>query len=580
MKTIFKISRIFTFLTIMVSLISCVKLDQLNNPEGTVNTYNPGSNKSVSHDFLTSQPDILVTTTSDITDFGGTQMVQDLPGSDGLVSLREAIIAANNTTGPNVIGFRIPAADAGYDGMVFTIKPLSSLPVLEGGGTTINGATQKLFTGNTNPEGPEIVVDGSGMDQTAENSALGISSANNLIHCLVISNFFSGIGIGGPNAINNKISGCYIGVDPLKHSIKVPAINFYGIGAQNGVSGLQIGGPSTEEQNIVCGYSSGIFIGWYNNNVKIENNLIGLENEENQFLGNVWGISVTGYCSDIIIKNNNIRGNSQKGITLGLSDRIKVEGNYIDGASDINGGPQGIGIDGLLKEDCSSNIIIGGTTPEQTNTILRNPGGGIVVCTVIQNCTISGNKIFENGMSGIHIYGSLVKNTLLIRKNKIYNNIGSGISVNGPGTGYRFSQNAILNNSALGIELAPEESYSEGVSLNDPGDIDTGPNDLMNFPVLSSAKANPGQLVLKGTIDTPNPKTITIEFFANPVPDPGSDLTGYGEGAVYLGSVSPNQQGKFTATLAAVIPGTIISATATDRKGNTSEFSANIIAMK
>ena len=36
---------------------------------------------------------ITVNTTSDAADFGGAQRVGDLPGSDGLVSLREAIIA-------------------------------------------------------------------------------------------------------------------------------------------------------------------------------------------------------------------------------------------------------------------------------------------------------------------------------------------------------------------------------------------------------------------------------------------------------------------------------------------------------
>jgi len=38
---------------------------------------------------------IVVNSTSDIEDFGGAQQIGNLPGPDGLVTLREAITAAN-----------------------------------------------------------------------------------------------------------------------------------------------------------------------------------------------------------------------------------------------------------------------------------------------------------------------------------------------------------------------------------------------------------------------------------------------------------------------------------------------------
>jgi hypothetical protein len=101
---------------------------------------------------------------------------------------------------------------------------------------------------------------------------------------------------------------------------------------------------------------------------------------------------------------------------------------------------------------------------------------------------------------------------------------------------------------------------------------------LINFPVLTSALAARGQLVVKGTIDTPNPRAVTIEFFGNAVPTPGGDPSGHGEGAVFLGTVRPNAQGAFTAALPPVPAGTLITATATDAAGNTSEFAANVAA--
>ncbi len=91
----------------------------------------------------------------------------------------------------------------------------------------------------------------------------------------------------------------------------------------------------------------------------------------------------------------------------------------------------------------------------------------------------------------------------------------------------------------------------------------------MNFPVLASAMATPGRLVVKGTIDTPNLMSVSLEFFANFTADDG---TGYGEGDIYLGEAKPSATGAFTAALLPVLPGMYISATATDGDGNTSEF--------
>src|SRR5919108_5309171 len=58
---------------------------------------------------------IVVNTTSDVEDFGGAKTVANLPGPDGVVSLREAVTAANNTAGPNTIAFNIPTTDPGFE---------------------------------------------------------------------------------------------------------------------------------------------------------------------------------------------------------------------------------------------------------------------------------------------------------------------------------------------------------------------------------------------------------------------------------------------------------------------------------
>lgn len=54
--------------------------------------------------MLETDVDLFVNTTSDVADFGGDQQLPDLPGPDAVVSLREANMAANNTSGLQVIG--------------------------------------------------------------------------------------------------------------------------------------------------------------------------------------------------------------------------------------------------------------------------------------------------------------------------------------------------------------------------------------------------------------------------------------------------------------------------------------------
>src|ERR1044072_3636818 len=54
---------------------------------------------------------IVVNTTDDVVAFSGPQTVADPPGPDGKVSFREAVIASNNTPGPQTIAFAIPQSD-------------------------------------------------------------------------------------------------------------------------------------------------------------------------------------------------------------------------------------------------------------------------------------------------------------------------------------------------------------------------------------------------------------------------------------------------------------------------------------
>jgi CSLREA domain-containing protein len=136
------------------------------------------------------------------------------------------------------------------------------------------------------------------------------------------------------------------------------------------------------------------------------------------------------------------------------------------------------------------------------------------------------------------------------------------------------SQNSIFSNAKLGINLVaatdPISGAREGVTDNDAGDGDDGPNHLQNFPIITDAAVN--TQTIYGTLDSLfSGQSFTIEFFVND----DCDGSGNGEGKTFIGFTRTSVSNfSFTAPSGSFIAGKIITATATDAKGNTSEFSS------
>lgn len=136
------------------------------------------------------------------------------------------------------------------------------------------------------------------------------------------------------------------------------------------------------------------------------------------------------------------------------------------------------------------------------------------------------------------------------------------------GTGSAILGNAIFQNAGLGIDLG-----GDGVTPNDPGDGDTAPNDLQNFPVVTLAYQG-SSTTLEGILNSTASTTFSLEFFANGVCDPSD----HGEGEQFLGStdVTTDRSGDatFAVTLSETVAvGSFITATVADPGNNTSEFS-------
>src|SRR5262249_13864698 len=154
--------------------------------------------------------------------------------------------------------------------------------VAPGSGTTVDGATQTAFTGNTNTKGPEVVLNGS---QAAVQSLFYpgflILDSNIVINSLVINGFNTqGILFDKTGATGNVVTGCYLGTDPTGTSAVPNA--FPGIEIAEGASGNTVGGTTVAARNVISGNN---FIGLSIHDAGTNNNVV---------LGNYLGLNATG----------------------------------------------------------------------------------------------------------------------------------------------------------------------------------------------------------------------------------------------------------------------------------------------
>ncbi|GIX48474.1 MAG: hypothetical protein KatS3mg131_2685 [Candidatus Tectimicrobiota bacterium] len=525
---------------------------------------------------------LIVDTTSDVSDFGGAQQVDDLPGPDGKVSLREAITAANHTPGPERIAFRIPTGDPGFTGSVFFIQIANTPPLtLRDDGITLDGTTQTAFTGDTNPAGPEVVLHTT--PPLASLNGLTLDSNDNLITGLGgFSTFRYGIEINGSR---NRIVGNVIG--GLSAGVHLT-------GSDN-----RIGGPAPGEGNVISSGGNGVWIRFASatGNVVQGNLITGNHNNgvaiEAGATGNLIGGPAPGEGNVI---NNNGHLDAERhpvGAQVALAaDHNTVQGNYLGvdatGQQDESGSARcGISLVGsfnTLGGPFAGNVISGHGF---TNVGFR---AGICISGGAHN-VIQGNFIGTDasGLAPIpNEKGILVSPFLLADPprqtviggrdagagNFIAFNDEFGVAVEGfgesPPMGITLTGNAIFANGQLGIDLG-----NDGVTPNDPGDGDTGPNGLLNFPVLTAAIDDGTATVVSGVVDTLAPETLTVELYSNDA----ADATGFGEGQVFQATATPEASGRFRAFLPAGLAGHFITALAIDAQGNTSEFSPAMAAV-
>ena len=486
-------------------------------------------------------------------------------------SLRQAILDANASPAADVIQFSIGSPTR-------TIMLLSVLPGLTSP-VTIDGTTQPGWTVS-----PVIEISGAGVAGAGQDG-LRIWAGSSMIRGLAI-NRFSGDGIELGTNGNNQIEGCHIGTGPA--GTNDLGNGFSGIFITNSANNV-IGGTTAATRNIFSGNNHhGIHIGGSNSvRNRVLGNYVGLNLAGAAAIGNsLSGVHLSSAASNIIggalpEERNILSGNAQNGVRIENpgAARNQILGNYIGLSADASTN-RANGNRGVYLINCVSNVV-GGLTADARNIISGNAQGVQVEGSLAAGNEILGNyigtdpsgaKAVANTGDGITLTSSAHDNfiggTGVGAGNLIAFNTGDGIAI-ASGTNNTLRANSVHSNGGLGIDLTPN-----GVTANDVGDADSGPNQLQNHPVLSAATNSPSGTTVLGALSGRPGTPLEMDFFSSQQCDPA----GSGEGQVYLGSASATIGSDSNVLFQATLPitsltGRFITATATDPAGNTSEFS-------
>ncbi len=506
----------------------------------------------------------------------------------GECTLRAALTEANKDGVTSVVNFNIPGTG------VQTITPQTLLPKLvdSSGGTTIDGTTQPGWSANTDPlaDNAVLVIQIVGKGPTAFDGLVA-TTPNNVIRGLSINTFHTNVRFTGGQAKNNVLSGSFLGLDPAG-TLQITS-------TQAGSSCIQldtqanhndIGLPTPADRNVIgsCYHQGIATYGVGTNYNRIRNNLVGMTPDGTASRpARANGIDLnTGSSFNVVgglapFERNVISGNGQSGIEFSHNAATQYDqaiGNFI--GTDVAGdtapawgvnGEYGVRLEGAPR--CSGGCPVDeGFLTVDSNVIVNGKRGGVMIDKGVHDSVVSNNRIgvTATGVAAPNLnFGLRIEAATRITVgpgNEIANN-QVGIQVNPipttppdtvptPTNFNTITRNSIHDNTSRGIDLAPLGS------TNTRGNGNPDANEAMDFPVITGANAS----TLTGT----SCASCVVEVF---LADGGP--MAYGEGRTYLASGTANSNGIWSVALPSTAAGQLITTTATNPNGSTSEFSKN-----
>jgi trimeric autotransporter adhesin len=376
-------------------------------------------------------------------------------------SLRQAINRVNSNLLTDTIDFAIPGAGP------HVIAPTTELPALVRT-VFINGYSQSGAAVNTSTTGFNAVlkIQLSGTNMPTGSAGLRLQDATaSSVQGLSITGF----GVGGRAIEANgagvvAISGCIIGLTPAF----VAAGNFIGIQSLfNQTGAVRIGTLSNATPRAVNLISQ-------NTNSAIELNSVPPSAQTgSSFVGHnlinvaADGVTFVGGFDSLIVARAN----------------LTIAGNVIGGGRSIQTGTGGFIITGnRINANLRPITLLGTFSAPELGTI----GGLGALANLISNSNSSNladPSLIAHSANLLSVDLSL--NRMFVT--------GSGAPV--------------------GVDLG-----NNGITANDLGDPDTGPNGLQNFPILTSASRTSatGVVSLSGTLNSLPNRSFRLVFYANP----------------------------------------------------------------
>jgi hypothetical protein len=481
----------------------------------------------------------------------------------GAGSLRQAIIDANASAGPDRVTFAAPV----------TVQPATALPTVSDP-LVIDGYS---VPGTRTPttffpwDGSRAVAITTSFGQ-AQFPALTIVADDVVVRGIAIAGYAVGIRVdSGSRAV---IAGNSIGNVGYYSTANNDIVNTIGV-LLNGGSGHLVGGPEWADTNLFANNEVAVRIADSSGGNAVVGNAIGdyVRLGPLHVIGpNGTGVDVASSANDI--SDNAIFNNTGMGIHLEPgADSTTITGNLI-GAwgwfanySDYVPGNAG---DALQVE--SANNRIGGTGDGDGNDVSSNGSAGIRLtgATAHDNDIVANNIRYNLGDGLVLAVGAHDNRTTPSTNappNVVSNNQKAGIDVVGDGAGNVFRFDAVTGNNGLGIDLG-----GDGVTPNDPLDADLGPNRHQNFPDLESAVSDAATTTVSGVMRGMPNATVSVDLYANDY----CHISTHGEGQLYLAStnlaIGPDGTVPFRLAVPALDDGTAVTATATSADG-TSEMS-------
>jgi len=518
--------------------------------------------------------------------FANTYTVTTIADS-GAGSLRQAITDANANAGADTIGFNIVGSG------VHTIAVATALPALTSP-VTIDGYTQAGSSANTLPvgQGLDTVLAIEIAAAVSVGTCFQVDASDTTIKGLVINGCTTSVDfVSGSNV---RIEGSFLGTDPTGTQRLVDGGQEVTVGA---VAGAYVGGAAAASRNLITACGVAVNAPASNFGVTIQGNLINLAASGDALL--TPACPSTTFPIVLAGSGAQVRGNALAGGANGIfvnGSGHTIRGNFL--GTDATG-TVALGLGSSAMDVAGTNHVIGGSAPGDGNVIaaaafyqgLLLDGSGHVVQGNFIGTDVTGTLDLGNHRMGINVAGTQIEiggtgagEGNLIAFNGVTFN-GGGIAVSGQQV--RIRGNRIYQNTGtdqyggFGIDLYA--GSVAGLTPNDAGDGDTGPNGLQNFPILIFAGPAAAQVSgtrVQGVLNSTASATFDLDFYANPAcaPRPQEFL----EGQDYIGSTQVTTDGSGNVSFDVTLPATVengarITATATDANGNTSEFSQRII---